>query len=1555
MNDLSGTIIGGYALQKRIGSGGLGVVYQAAESATGREVALKLINRQFANQPGFFQHFEKIAQITAHLEHPHIVPLYSYWRNATETCLVSRLLRGGNLRQSLQNGAFSVQRAAQFLHQSAAALQAAHRKDVIHGDLKPENILFDEDDNAYVTDFTLALTISLEALSDIRSNADPGATSSEYLSPEQLRGEPATPASDIYSLGILLYEALAGEYPFPKTSRDQRQNDPLPLVTTLAPEIADAVNKVLQKATAIDPALRYADALAFSEAFREAARLNRAESKDSVVESLTPREQEILRQIVQGKSNQEIAQELYLAPTTVRWYNRQIFRKLRVHSRVQAIIRARELQLMERPAQAAEDTTSVVTASVFEPENPYKGLLAFQPADSRDFFGRERLLQQVLERMAEVKPNRGDGSTTHAAEASSARILMIIGPSGSGKSSFVKAGLIPALWRGDLLMPEHWSVIDIVPGSHPLDSLETALTQITAGHIDGLRELLERDRSGLVRAAQSVLPNDGSELVVVIDQFEEVFTLVRDEAARAHFLALLVAAVTDPRSRVRIVITLRADFYDRPLRYPEFSELILARMVTILPLTADEMERAIAHPAEQAGVSFEPGLVASIIADVNYQPGALPLLQFTLTELFNHRTDRLLTRDAYEGIGGVIGALTKQADVIYQALSREGQEAARQMFLRLVTLGEGTEDTRRRVPMSELAAITPDGELLEELLDTYVSARLLSLDHDPMTGAPTVEIAHEALIQGWEQFREWLKENREELHVQRQLMTAAEEWIDAQRDPGFLASGVRLEHFEWVARRGRIALSEDERAYLSACIGERVRRETEREAQQRRVLRLQRSIIVGLVVFSLTAVALLIFAFLSRNQALSQTRIALSRQLAAQSLAELRNPVGNDEYAALLAIRSLRDEYDSVADGALVEAAFKLPQRAFIGHSGVVYDVKFSPDGRYILTGSGDQTARLWDAATGEVVRTFSGDGGEVYAVAFSSDGTYIATGNEDHTVKLWDTATGQQIRTFTGHEAEVESVAFSPDDKYLLTRSLYDGSARLWDVSTGQQLRSFTNDGARGVAFSPDGQWMLVSDIDSTATLWETSTGHLARTFRGHANSVYSVAFSPDGKYIVTGSIDNTAKLWDAATGREIYTFRGHSASVRAVAFSPDGRYVATGSSDHTIRLWDAATGQELRRFSAHLERIWSIAFSPDGRTLVSASADHTVKLWNVVTDDEMGTFSVPNTEIFDVAFSPNGAYALTASADNTARLWDVATGTVTHSLKGHTNIVYSAAFSPDGVYALTGSADATAILWDVASGQQVRTFAGHQDMVLGVAFSPDGVYALTGSADTTAILWDVASGQQVRTFAGHQASVTGVSFSPDGSYILTTGDDGTVKQWETASGQEMQTFTVGDTIVYDADFSPDGKTVLIGSADSSVGLWDVATGRQIRSYLGESNSVYNVAFSPDGNYVAAASADRTATIWNTTTEAVVRVLRGHRDAVWGVAFSPDGRLMLTGSLDHTADLWQTDYHDFVASVCGRLLRDFTDQERELASIADDTPTCPQFAQSASDLSGSD
>jgi WD40 repeat protein/uncharacterized caspase-like protein len=613
----------------------------------------------------------------------------------------------------------------------------------------------------------------------------------------------------------------------------------------------------------------------------------------------------------------------------------------------------------------------------------------------------------------------------------------------------------------------------------------------------------------------------------------------------------------------------------------------------------------------------------------------------------------------------------------------------------------------------------------------------------------------------------------------------------------------------------------------------------------------------------------------------------------------------------LLAILLLAALPFLTSGGAAAQGNPKVEVVAQLGHSISVSPVAFSPDGRSTMSGSQDNTIKLWDVATGRLLRTFQGHRAEVKSVAFSPDGRSVLSGSSelwgssDNTLKLWDAATGRQLRTFEGHSSGTDSVAFSPDGRRALSGGA-DNTLKLWDVATGRLLRTVNtghSGGAVAVAFSPDGRSALSGSLDRTLKLWDVATGRLLRTLKGHSREVKSVAFSPDGRSVLSGSHDKTLKLWDPATGRLLRTFQGHSDEVMSVAFAPDGRSALSGSSDRTLKLWDAATGQLLRTFEGHSNTVRSVAFSPDGRSALSGS-DNTLKLWDVATGRLMGTFQGHSDAVASVAFSSEGRSALSGS-DNTLKLWDVARGRLLRTFQGHSSWVQSVALSADGRSALSGSSDKMLKLWDVATGQLLRTFEGHPDPVISVAFSPDGRSALSGGANTPK-LWDVATGRLLRTLEGHRFAVRSVAFSSDGRRALWSGVyDNTLTLSDVATGRQLRTFQGHSSWVQSVALSADGRSALSGSSDRTLKLWDAATGQLLRTFEGHSDTVRSVAFSPDGRTAMSGSEDNTLKLWDAATGQLLRTFKGHSAAVNAVAFSFDGRGALSGSSDGTVRLW--------------------------------------------------
>ncbi len=798
MDNLSGRVIRGYELRETIGEGGFGAVYRAFQPAVGREVAIKIILPQYANHPEFIRRFEKEAQIVARLEHLHIVPLFDYWRDPEGAYLIMRMLKGGSLREAIHNAPYDPDNAARVLGQIASALAVAHRNGVIHRDLKPGNILLDEEGNAYLADFGIAKVD--EPGSDDDENPETITGSPAYISPEQILSQPVTAQTDIYALGVVLFEMLTGRQPFHDMTAPElvfkHLHDPLPYLQDARAGLPDDINDVIQRATAKKPEDRYGDVMAMAADFRRT---------------------------ISGE----------IAPV------------------LESLI----------------DWESI--------PNPYKGLRAFEEADADDFYGREALVEHLVDRLGENHPM--------------VRFLAVVGPSGSGKSSVVKAGVIPALRRGALATSANWFIAEMTPGTHPLQELESALLSVAVKPATNLIKRLESSKDGLMRVVEAILP-ENEELLLVIDQFEEVFTLLDDEEQRTHLLNSLLFAVTNPGSRLRVIVTLRADFYDKPLLYEGFAGVMRQRTEVVVPLTSEELERAIVSPAERAGLEVEPELLATIINDLSEEPGTLPLLQYALTEVFERRTSHILTQAAYQASGGALGALARRAEEIFETMEPERQLLIRQLFLRLVTLGEGTEDTRRRLGWDELTSFTVDGPDVQAILGSYSKFRLLTLDRDPKTRAPTIEIAHEALIREWQRLRDWLSSGRESVRMQRRLAAGAEEWRVSNRDASFLLRGGLLQQMEDWATTTDIALTDEERGYLAASIVERraqeareeARRKREQEQERRRRTRLLVAVAVLAVVAGIS-LGFTVFAFIQRADAENRAATAVAAQGTAAS------------------------------------------------------------------------------------------------------------------------------------------------------------------------------------------------------------------------------------------------------------------------------------------------------------------------------------------------------------------------------------------------------------------------------------------------------------------------------------------------------------------------------------------------------------------------------------------------------------------------------------------------------------------------------------------------
>jgi WD40 repeat protein/class 3 adenylate cyclase len=1221
---------------------------------------------------------------------------------------------------------------------------------------------------------------------------------------------------------------------------------------------------------------------------------------------------------------------------------------------------------------------------------PFKGLQYFEEDDTELFFGRELLTAKLVNRLKDAR-----------------FLSVIIGASGSGKSSLVRAGLIPALKKGNELLggtklpkgSAKWKVHIITPTVRPLEALATELTRdsesVTAT-VTLLDDLMADPRSLSLFLARQY---PKGHILLVIDQFEELFTLCRDEFEREAFIDNLLNAIAPEDSHITLIMTLRADFYAHLSQYPELREVVARQQEYIGPMTIEELRRAIEEPARRGHWEFEPGLVDLILRDVGDEPGALPLLSHALLETWKRRAGHMLTLKGYADAGGVRGAIAHTAESVYQNLTEDEQVIARKIFLRLTELGEGTEDTRRRASFHELMSQEGDANSIRTVLSMLADARLVTLSEE------TAEVAHEALIREWPTLREWLNQDRQGLQLHRRLTEAARDWELLGRDEGALYRGAALAQAREWAALDPDGLNTGEKTFLDASLASEQRVLAEKEdARQREIdLQLQSAeeqlqaairlrtrnrliTVVAVIAFVLALLAGVFGLQSNQNARQAETNLGIANQqrVAAQSAqataivesqvratqqavaeanfrqaeaqrlaAEASNLIAaqrSPELIALLSLRSLNTQYTMQGDAALTAAArLDYPTQLFVSSLSPIYAVAVSPDSKYVLTGE-TATATLWNVLTGERIRTFPRDlwvGNPILSVAYSPDGKYVLTGSGEGTARMLDATTGEQIHQFFGHRGAIFSMTFSPDGNTLLTGNL-DGIARLWDTVTGKELHRFFSQAnpVVSVAFSPDGKIVLLGHGDGTAGIWDVQTGVEIRQFLGHTASINAVAFSPDGKFILTAGADRTVRLWDAATGKELQKYIGHADNIWSVAFSPDGKYVFTSSNDGTVRKWDPHSGQELQRYT-DTQEVTRMAVSPDGKVLVTGNERGEARLWRIKPAPKLP--SLKSTGIINgVAFSPNGEYVLTGDSNGVVRLWDARTGEKIRDFIGHSGFIEDGvAFSPDGKYVLTGSWDHTVRLWSSESGQELRQFIGPTERITSVAFSPDGKYVCAGGEDGV-WLWETETGKKVRQLTTFPDQVTRVAFSPDGNSVATVeGDDeidenSRARLWDVSTGK-LRFSTPSYSALNSIAFSPDGKHILTTGGDNAARLWDIQMNKEILQFSGHTASIWTAVFSPDGRYVTTASEDGTVRLWDARTGQELRRFIGHDAAVENVTFSPDGKYLVTGSDDGTAMLWDVDYRTTVQYLCSVLLRDFTEEERAQYNITDNSPTCPR------------
>ncbi len=1134
---------------------------------------------------------------------------------------------------------------------------------------------------------------------------------------------------------------------------------------------------------------------------------------------------------------------------------------------------------------------------------PYPGMRPFEEESADLFFGRDQETDGLIYKLRHR--NR----------------LFLIGPSGSGKSSLLSAGLVHKL---QTCQPAHWLIRSMRPGDAPLQNLERLLGERLPDHSLPTAQPNTFVKSILDRNAPA------KELLLIVDQAEELFTQ-SEKDTRKSFITVLETILEV--KEFSLIMAFRADFYQE-LMDSSLWELVCNDLVPITRLRDESLRNAITKPAQKCKVYLEERLADRLMADAADEPGVLPLIQETMVLLWGKRQERLITLSSYEamagnGSSGLVAALSNIADASFARLPKLGQSIARRIFLRLVQFGEGRRDTRRQQPVDALKNQEDDLEVFEATLQHLAGDRLLTLSADERN-VRKADISHEALITGWARLQGWLRERRDAEQQRRRFEAKADEWIRLGRSTGGLLDGVEIQELDqWRDSPAATDLGISENLHALARASRHALEELRRREQRQQ--RLENEVAA------------------KDEQVDQQRRLAVSREVAAAALDKLYS---DPELGLLLAIEAMELAHTFEAEDSLRRALQSSHlYRILNGHENIVNSASFSPDGHLVVTASQDGTVRLWDSSTGQARGPVWKHGGNVSLAVFSSDGRLVLSGSEDCTARIWEVPSEKEVAVLRGHTDNITQVCFLPGDRQVVTAS-DDRTARIWSTATGQEIRKIygPDDQIDFSAFSADGQLIVVATQTGPVTILDVIKGQELARLQVNRGQIRDAVFSLDNRVLIVSSRNDEVQVWQIDSGQKMAAFyepdvrrltispheqkfamvtglgpvwtrgkfmlKGHNGQVNSAAFSSDGQQILTAGDDWTARVWDAVSGQQLALLQGHEDKVTSAEYSPNGQWVVTASWDHTARIWQVAAGRELAVLCGHEKGVRALALDGTGNRALTDSYDGTVRIWDTVTG---HEVASLPNVGMSrcVAFNLAGERVATVSQQEGKVvsIWSTLPPQKLMDLRGHTDNINSVASSHDGKYLVTASWDHTVRVWDAVTGECLRILSEHTEEVNSAAFSPDDRLIVAP-TWGRVRVWEWDLSAHHEVICLKDSMVEKASFSSSGRTLMTAS-DSAVGIWDTESWQKI-SVLRTGGKIRSATFCPDETMAIVSNDYHTAELWTVAPAKAIMTLRGHAGAVNSVLFSPNGNLLVTASDDGTARLWEMPSGQKVAILRG-------------------------------------